>query len=320
VCQEVKAPSAGKPLRLIYAGRLDEPQKRVSRLVALFEELTRRGVQFRGTVAGDGPEGDQFKRLLTAAGPKVMGSVTVFGALERHDLDMLWTTQDVFLLVSAYEGLPLALLEALSAGVCPVVMEVCSGLPELLEDGLNARVVKQGDISAMADAIVELDQDRDFLDKLSAETKRSVSIEELSPERHFSILRAIIKECFQLPSQENLSVHNDLTSAAVETICKKMDRDKRPIVIFGAGMFGRKVVDACLRQGKKVVALIDSDPDKIGCNYNGIVCYGPERLGEFANAVFAIGSMQFDEEISTRIYFECKKAGNYLPQVVSFRP
>lgn len=312
------APTDGL-LRLAYAGRLDEPQKRVSRLVALFKELTRRGIQFSATVAGDGPEGNRFSKMLTVAGPAVTESVKVLGALKRCDLDKLWASQDVFLLVSAYEGLPLALLEAMSAGVCPVVMNVNSGLPELLEDGVNARVAKQGDIIAMADAIVELDHNRELLGKLGAAAKRSVSIEGLSPVRHFSKLCEIIKECSQLPLLEKISTPADPTEIAVETICKKVRGTRSPVVIFGAGMFGRKVVDACLKQGTKVTALIDSDPERIQSGYGGIVCLGPERLVECTNALFVVGSMQFDVEIFNRIHGEYNKAGVPLPQVVTFR-
>ncbi len=320
VHKQEKAPSVDRPLRLIYAGRLEEPQKRVSRLVALFEELIRRRLRFRATVVGDGPDGVQFRKRLADAGSDVVRSVTVLGTLGHSDLDRLWTDQDIFILVSAYEGLPLALLEAMSAGVCPVVMEVCSGLPDLLEDGLNARMVQQGDITAMTDAIVDLDRDRDSLEKLCRAARRSVSIEALSPLKHFSKLRGIIKQCFQLPSPEIPSEQMDSTAAAVETICKRACKANRPVVIFGIGMFGRKVVDACLKKGIEVVALIDSDPEKIESEYAGLACFGPKKIGEFANVVFAVGSMQFDVEISNRIYSECKKAGISSPQVVTFRP
>ncbi|MGH8018271.1 MAG: hypothetical protein ACREIA_08270, partial [Opitutaceae bacterium] len=43
------------PLRLAYVGRIDEPQKRVSRLVDVFQRLLADQIDFRATVAGDGP-------------------------------------------------------------------------------------------------------------------------------------------------------------------------------------------------------------------------------------------------------------------------
>ena len=306
-------------LRLVYAGRLDEPQKRVSRLVDLFKELTRRGIRFRATIAGDGPDGNRFRDLLTEADSTVTGSVKLLGSLDRRDLDRLWAAQDIFLLVSAYEGLPLALLESMSAGVCPVVMNVRSGLPELLEDGVNARVAKQGDLKAMADAIAELDQNRQLLNKLGKAAKRSVSIEAFSPKQHFSKLRKIVRESFDQPLPEKINLDTDSTSVALNKICDKVRGTRSPVVVHGVGMFGRKVIDALMDQGIKIMALFDSEPEQVRGGYRGIVCLSPDKVPEFKQALFVVGSMQFDVEISQRIKAEFKNAGFSCPTIINFR-
>jgi glycosyltransferase involved in cell wall biosynthesis len=105
----IRTPANAGPLRLAYVGRLEESQKRVSRLVSLFSELTRRKVDFCASVAGDGPASANFAMLLTAAGSEVSRRVEIQGSLDRRNLDALLATHDIILLVSAYEGLPLAL-------------------------------------------------------------------------------------------------------------------------------------------------------------------------------------------------------------------
>ena len=56
---------------------------------------------------------------------------------------------------SLWEGLPLALLKAMGAGL-PVVATRVSGSREAIDDGVNGRLVAPGDPEALARAILEL--------------------------------------------------------------------------------------------------------------------------------------------------------------------
>jgi glycosyltransferase involved in cell wall biosynthesis len=62
---------------------------------------------------------------------------------------------DVFVLPSFLEGQPIAIIEAMAAGV-PVVSTTVGAIPELVRDGIEGRVVEPGDIEALADALAEL--------------------------------------------------------------------------------------------------------------------------------------------------------------------
>jgi glycosyltransferase involved in cell wall biosynthesis len=62
---------------------------------------------------------------------------------------------DVFCLSSQYEGLPIALLEALAIGL-PVVSTAVGGVPTVITDGVEGHLVRSGDSAALADAIAEL--------------------------------------------------------------------------------------------------------------------------------------------------------------------
>ncbi len=62
---------------------------------------------------------------------------------------------DVFCLSSRYEGLPIALLEALAMGLPAVVTDV-GGMPSVVRDGVEGRLVPAGDPLALAGAITEL--------------------------------------------------------------------------------------------------------------------------------------------------------------------
>lgn len=62
---------------------------------------------------------------------------------------------DAFVLPSAWEALPLSLLEAMSCAL-PIVATAVGGTPEAVEDGVTGRVVPHGDERALADALFEV--------------------------------------------------------------------------------------------------------------------------------------------------------------------
>lgn len=61
---------------------------------------------------------------------------------------------------SRSEGLPVTLLEATSAGVVPVVSDLASGIPDVVEHGVTGYRIPPGNIEGFANAIAEIDSDR----------------------------------------------------------------------------------------------------------------------------------------------------------------
>src|SRR5688572_4979933 len=74
---------------------------------------------------------------------------------ERHDVPQLLAAMDVFALVSRKEAGPIAVLEAMSAGL-PVLATNIGMLPDFVRDGVAGHIVNVGDIQAIADRLTAM--------------------------------------------------------------------------------------------------------------------------------------------------------------------
>jgi glycosyltransferase involved in cell wall biosynthesis len=155
------------PLRLLYVGRLDEA-KGVFDLPAIDEALRLRGVAVTWTVVGNGPAADElWTRWKRSDRVRWIESAT------PEQVVACCAAHDVFVLSSRAEGLSVAMIEAMSAGVVPVVTNLPS-LAEAIESGVTGIQVAAGDIDGFADAIARLHGDRDLLERISAAARELV--------------------------------------------------------------------------------------------------------------------------------------------------
>lgn len=81
--------------------------------------------------------------------------VRYLGIVTGEDKKKVLGDSDIFVLPSYSEGMPMAVLEAMAAGLALVVTPV-GALPEILQDAVNARFVPPGDVKALAAALVDL--------------------------------------------------------------------------------------------------------------------------------------------------------------------
>lgn len=158
---------------VLYAGRL-RTRKGVAVLLEAFARL--RGEQPGATLvlAGDG---EQRSALETQARALGLGDAVRFaGAQPRGAMAGWYAAADVFCLPSLYEGFPLAILEAMAAGL-PVVATAVAGIPEAVEDGVTGRLVPPEDAAALARALAELAADPTAARRMGAAGRRRVEEE-----------------------------------------------------------------------------------------------------------------------------------------------
>lgn len=135
---------------VLFVGRL-ERQKDPNLLIASFENAQRRHGHLHLVVVGEGGLREEATRSAVARG--VSERVHWMGYQERRGLPELMNAADALLLPSAFEGMPITVLEALGCGL-PVVATAVGEVPRLVRDGENGRLVRSRSAQELADSLI----------------------------------------------------------------------------------------------------------------------------------------------------------------------
>lgn len=139
----------GQPPVVLGVGRLTR-QKDFSTLIRAFAEVRRRRVA-RLLILGEGEERTGLQALATDLG---LGDDVKLPGFRDNAMAYMAASR-VFVLSSAWEGLPTVLIEALAAGARVVSTDCPSGPREILQEGRLGALVPVGNPAALADAMIE---------------------------------------------------------------------------------------------------------------------------------------------------------------------
>lgn len=162
-------PPAVGGLRVLYLGRVVEEQKRVGLMSRIMKKTLDSGADIRWTVVGDGSHLANLREQFARS-----EAVELTGSVPYGQVPAILPEQDVYFLCSDYEGLPLSLLEAMGAGLVPVVSDLPSGISEVVHAGNGIRI-PVNDEDAYVEALVSLAGDKRRLESLSARAASEVS-------------------------------------------------------------------------------------------------------------------------------------------------
>lgn len=138
--------------RILCVARLSAEKGHIILLQAL-AKLHQRGMNFFCTMVGDGPMRSQLEQMVVKLG--LSGKVSFAGALPPDAVSEQNRQSDLLVLASFGEGIPVALMEAMSHQR-PVVATYVGGIPELVRDGHNGYLVPAGSVGDLAEALERL--------------------------------------------------------------------------------------------------------------------------------------------------------------------
>lgn len=182
------------PHQLVTTARLVE-WKGVDGIIRATANLAKKFPDVKLLIAGDGPEEENLKKLVSELGLKM--HVTLLGRVSRAETWHLRKSSEVYVLNSTYEGLPHTALTSFAAEI-PMVATDIPGTNEAVYDGVSGLLVPAGDDEALARAIIRLFNDPALRAHL-AEGGKKILAEKFSWQAHLKTLVSILESVRSVP-------------------------------------------------------------------------------------------------------------------------
>ena len=184
------AAGAAAPV-VLYTGRLHRA-KGLHELIAAWPTVLKQFPEARLWLVGEGSERDElYERILDQ---ELRGRVVMPGAFD--DVDEVLQAADLFVLPSYEEGMSLALLEAMAAGL-PIVATDIPGNRKLIEHEAQGLLVPPRDVKQLADGLLrQLSQPilaRSYAQAARNRVEQQYSITSMA-ERHLQLMETAARE------------------------------------------------------------------------------------------------------------------------------
>lgn len=159
------------PLDAIVIGKIAvfREQKKLSHWVKAFKKISEKRPGVYGILVGAGPQEEEVKNLVKELG--LTDKLKLAGL--QFDTVAYFSAMDIFMMSSAFEGLPIALLEAMSME-CAVVSTKAGGVVEAVRDNKDGFLCDIGDYEALAQKAGEMADDKDVRQDFQVRARKRV--------------------------------------------------------------------------------------------------------------------------------------------------
>lgn len=179
------------PLKLVSVARFSH-QKNNMELIKAVEQINKLySDNLQLNMVGDGPLLSESQVYVTSH--KLENDVHFLGS--RTDVDDILNQNDIFCLISNYEGLPISIIEAMRTEM-PIIASDVGGVNELVQDGVNGFLIPRGNISELVEKLKYILEHKELI-KFMGEASRKIYEEEYTADRM---------------NQKILSVYNEVIS------------------------------------------------------------------------------------------------------------
>lgn len=164
-------PGGEREAGLVMSARFAR-QKDHTTLIAAVAQLAKQGLKPRLHLAGTGPLMARMRAQVAQC--KLDGQVSFLG--HHRDMPALLRAQRIYVLATHFEGMPLALVEAMASGCACIASDVI-GVRGVIEHERTGLLVPEGDARALAEAIARLLRDPALADRLGAAAREQALAE-----------------------------------------------------------------------------------------------------------------------------------------------
>lgn len=181
----------------IKIGTLAHHSKRkgIDKLIKAFKLLEEENNNVSLHIGGKGPETDNLRKLAEEKGIK---NIHFHGSLSEEEKVKFYQMLDIFVLSSDSEGHPVALLESMCVGVCPVVSNIPS-IENTVIDKENGRIFELEDIDELSSILKELTENVEMINKYKISSRKKV-LEEYDLKKRADKLSQIYKNIYEKKS------------------------------------------------------------------------------------------------------------------------
>ncbi len=137
---------------VLFVGRFVRP-KNFPLLLDAFAAGRRRNPRLKLLLVGEGPLEKEIRALVASRG--LRHDVLFLGRRSPESIARIAQISSVFLSTSAFEGMPISLLESMNCGL-PAVVTGAGETKNVVEDGVSGRVVTDSDPERLAEAVREV--------------------------------------------------------------------------------------------------------------------------------------------------------------------
>ena len=155
---------------VVWVGRF-VPEKGLEYLIDAAKIVQSRINDVRFVLVGDGPMRHELEYLIKDRGLSNIVSLT--GSLEHKEVADILAKASIFAFPSFKEGMPRAVLEAMSTGKAVVASDI-PGMDEIIENGFNGVLVQPRNASALGDTIIALLNDKTLRKRLGRNARQTI--------------------------------------------------------------------------------------------------------------------------------------------------
>ena len=183
-------PACGERFELVFAGRT-HPQKNPFFMIEIMEALQGSGIRLR--MISGGPLEPALRQRIARSPAR--DSIAFSGALHRREVLQAFLSARLHVLPSLWEGLPIAPIEALHAGL-PVIGSNISGTRDVVADRVQGRLIEGFVAADWAQAVREILADEPFRQRLASAGRLHVEagfLRATGSARHDGLYRSLLQ-------------------------------------------------------------------------------------------------------------------------------